>query len=57
MRGAVVLILGLVFCSTSPVLVSGNVMGVEDDSSLSHLDGAGAVSLLQILELILITPV
>ena len=43
MRGAVVLILGLVFCSTSPFLVSGNVMEVEDDSSLSYLDGSGVV--------------
>ena len=43
MRGAVMLILGLVFCSTSPVLVSGNVMGVEEGSPLSHLDGSGVV--------------
>ena len=37
------LILGLVLCSTSPILVSGNAMGVEDDSSLSYLDGSGVV--------------
>lgn len=43
MRGAVMLILGLVLCSTSPILVSGNAMGVEDDSSLSYLDGSGVV--------------
>ena len=43
MRGAVLLILGLVICSASPVFASSNVMGVEEESSLAHLDGSGVV--------------
>ena len=43
MRGAVLLILGLVICSASPVFASPNVMGVEEESSLAHLDGSGIV--------------
>ncbi|MGB0802362.1 MAG: hypothetical protein ACPGSV_05085, partial [Candidatus Poseidoniaceae archaeon] len=43
MRGAVLLILGLVICSVSPVLGSSNVMGVEEESPLALLDGSGVV--------------
>ena len=43
MRGAVLLILGLVICSVSTVLASSNIMGVEEESSLAHLDGSGII--------------
>ena len=43
MRGAVMLILGLAFYALSPVMVSANIMHVEDGSTLSYLDGSGVV--------------
>ena len=43
MRGAVLLILGLVICSVSPVFASPNIKGVEEESLLAHLDGSGIV--------------
>lgn len=43
MRGAVLLILGLVICSLGPVFASSNIMGVANESPLAHLDGSGVV--------------
>ena len=43
MRGAVLLILGLVICTFPPVLASPNIMHVEDGSPLGYLDGSGVV--------------
>tara|TARA_B100000282_G_scaffold104984_1_gene74314 strand:- start:1014 stop:3068 length:2055 start_codon:yes stop_codon:yes gene_type:complete len=43
MRGAVLLILGLVICPLGPVFASSDIMGVANESPLAHLDGSGVV--------------
>ena len=43
MRGAILLIFGLVVCMVNPVIASENVMFVEEESSLAYLDGSGVI--------------
>ena len=43
MRAVLLLVLSLVMCSVSPVLASSEIMSVDEESSLSSLDGSGVV--------------
>ena len=43
MRAVLLLILSLVMCTISPVLASSEILGVDEESSLSSLDGSGVV--------------
>ena len=43
MRAVLLLIFTLVMCAVSPVLASSEIMDVDEESSLSPLDGSGVI--------------